>query len=205
MSPETENTAALRSAWQHKHTYMCIYIHRCKHTYLVTDQSAHAQLWVSYFLPCGLLQGTCEDKKLGDDSTQLSTHCLFWAAGITDTWTRAEGHRAAMLCLQGALGRFNTVQGVKSTPSQRTVHGASLVRARWVMCYSTFFTHLLEDTNPSGGSRRGSPHALPERRSTGWSLSVPPKLGSRSVSVFKAKARRGQVLFLTLKNTMSFG
>jgi len=158
-----ENTAALHFAWWHKRAYLCIYIHSHMHTCLVTDRAARAQLWVSYFLPCGLLQGTCEDKKLGDGSTQLSTWCLLRAAGIADTQTRAEGHRAAMLRLQGAVGRFNMLRGVKNTPSQRTAHAAPPVRARQDLCYSTSFTHLLQDANPTGGSQQGSPHALPEK------------------------------------------
>lgn len=183
---------------------MCIYIHRHKHTGLATDRPAHAQLWASYFLHCGLPQGTYKDKKLSDGSTQFSTCCIFWASGPADMQTRAEGYHAAMFHLVGALHRFEMVWRVESTPSQRRVHSASLIRARRDMCFSTFFSHPLEGSWSLWWLQEGKPSCTP-RAVKRWVISVPPQLGSSSVSVFKAKARHGQVLFCTLKNTMSFG
>jgi len=86
---------------------------RQKHTLLVTDQSAYAELWASYFLPCGLPWNDMWEQEAGNGSTQLSVCCLLGAAGIADTHARAERHCADMHSLQGALGRFSKIQGEK--------------------------------------------------------------------------------------------
>lgn len=171
VSSDRENSAAVYSPRsQHKHLYAYMSTCRHKHTLLVTDLSAYAELWASYFLPCGLPWNDMWEQEAGNGSTQLSVCCLLGAAGIADTHARAERHCADMHSLQGALGRFSKIQGEKKQS----------VRYR---CYCTSFSYLLKHSQ-SFCCLQGSHLALPY---TWRSLSVPP-IGFPGMSVSKEKA-----------------